>query len=238
MDEFPIIEGKRFWPFRLNDLIDKWSHQVNKKSIDLPDEPKPIADFVIENHTYPMHNGRPDDRHKLEAFHGDQQFNKTVERDFWQYPEETLVFGVGDCEDVSILAVSLIGKVLNASQVYEVLGVVKDADSGRILGGHGWTYARYNGEWHYLEMTRQNAPSKYPTVPDIREPYEYGDWNLVPHVLFNWTKFEELKGGLTSYLDMDFEEKETQEKYEALAEINDDPMKPLEKAGLMAKLRW
>jgi len=39
-------------------------------------------------------------------------------------------------------------------------------------------------------------------------------------------------------LDMDFEEKETREKYEALQEVNEAPMKPIEEAGFLSKLRW
>ena len=38
-------------------------------------------------------------------------------------------------------------------------------------------------------------------------------------------------------MDLDFEQKETREKYEALAELNEARMKPLKKAGILSKLR-
>jgi len=237
MAEFPIIEKKRFWPFRLNSLVNLNSHQVNKWSEETEDDEEIVAGSVIKIVEYPMHHGAPDDTHIWNAYHGDYKRCYRRDKDFWQLASETAYVKVGDCEDSSIVCTALEGKLVNANQTYEVLGMVKDADTGRNIGGHGWNYTRWNGEWHYVETTRDTPPEEYPVVENIREPYVHGDWKLVPYVLFNWKRYEELKGGLTAYMDLDFEQKETRQKYEALAELNEARMKPLEQAGILSKLR-
>jgi len=98
LSKFPVVEGKRFWPFRLNELVDLFSHQVTAyvESIE-PDEPWVAADHIIRDIEYPFWLGRPDDTHVWNAFHGKYRRCYRVDLDFWQKASETLAVRVGDC---------------------------------------------------------------------------------------------------------------------------------------------
>jgi len=97
MSKFPIIKGKRFWPFRLNEICDLHSEPVLAVSRKLPDEPKPVCDWVIREVEYPFHLGRPDDLHTWNAYHGKYKRCYRVDMDFWDTASEVAVTRVGDC---------------------------------------------------------------------------------------------------------------------------------------------
>ena len=147
--------------------------------------------------------------------------------------------------------------------VYEVFGYVRDARTEEILGGHGWAYCRHESfgddEFHYVESTLDAPPEKYPVVEDIRKPFRWGNWELVPEMIWNDKHYEEINLGFTfhssvvahvfrvrrkkyirfnNYLDLRLKEKETRRKYEALSKMWGVGVKPLRKAGLLSKLRW
>jgi len=237
MAEFPTITGKRFWDFELNELVDLDDHQVGKYLETIKDDPKAVADAVINDVQYPFHLGQPDDHHVWNCFHGEYKFCKTVLLDFWQKASETAVMRVGDCEDSSVLYVALAGKLVGAEDVFEVLGLVKDADTGQILGGHGWAVCRWDNKWHLIESTLDVPPEEYPIMEDYRRPYTIGKWVYDPMVLFNWDNCLEIIP-LATYLKLTFKAKETRQKYEAILLAWDRPVKPLVHAGLVSKLRW
>jgi len=95
MPNFPVYHLQRFFPFRLNELIDKDSHTVLEfiKSRNYVDIVKDIIMMI----RYPFKNGEPDDEHFYSAFNDIYHFNKRIKWDYWQKGEETLSILVGDC---------------------------------------------------------------------------------------------------------------------------------------------
>jgi hypothetical protein len=237
MDEFPVIEGKRFWPFALCDLVDLFSYQINEYSLNLPNDPKAVADAVIRDIRYPFHLGQPDDSHLWNSFHGSYKFCKTVHLDFWQKASETAFIKVGDCEDSSILGTALSGKLVGAEEVYEVFGVVVDADTGAILGGHGWYICYWDGKWHLVESTLDTPPKDYPLITHFKEPYTLSTVIYYPMELWNWKHYEELSP-IGEYLNLGFKSKERREKYEAIQKAWGIQTKPLKQARALSALRW
>jgi hypothetical protein len=76
-------------------------------------------------------------------------------RDYWQTPEETLLYRTGDCEDFSILLCSLLRAYgIDAEQVYVALGVDGEED------GHAFLIEDWNhdGEWQRIEP---QAPAQF-----------------------------------------------------------------------------
>lgn len=234
---FPIVEGKRFWDFKLNELIDYQSYQVGEFVEGQP-TPALLADRVIVDCRYPFHLGKPDDTHLFNCYHGDYKWCKRVDIDFWQKASETARLLVGDCEDTSILYTAGARRVgVSSSNVYEVFGVVKD--NGNVLGGHGWSVCRWDDKWHLIESTLDIPPSEYPIVPNINKPFRMGSWVYHPEILFNDEKFSELSAcNLQHYADRKFNEKETRAKYEALAKAWHIQTKPLNTSRFLYKLRW
>ena len=259
MADFPIVVKQRFWPTRLNELLDYDSYQVEEFIQGCPNA-KVLADKIIRVIEYPFHHGQPDDLHVWNAFHG--KWCRRVELDFWQAASETAAMKIGDCEDSSILGVA--GSLLLGKEAYEVFGYVEDVRTGEILGGHGWYYVKDpdgfgDDEFHYVESTLDAPPESYPVVEDIRKPFVSGVWRLVPEIIWNKQVYEpiglsfDLAGRVArflakirktrfievvGYLALDFREKETRRKYEALSRMWGVKTKPLRKAGLLSRLRW
>jgi hypothetical protein len=195
---FPVITGKRFEPFRLNELFDFNRHVVGKFFEDCRTA-KDAADKVIRVIQYPMYMGQPDDQHHWNHFHG--KFDRTITEDYWQTCSETALFGWGDCEDSSVLTVGGIRlKGVSPSNVYEVFGVVRDA-SGSILGGHGWVYAKdpsfETDKYVLVESTLDTPPAKYPevgsTLDDLKKPFRLENIIYDPEVLFNDQVYVEVR---------------------------------------------
>ena len=94
MTEFPVVTKQRFWPTRLNELLDYDSYQVEQFLQGVPNA-KVLADKVIRVIEYPFYHGQPDDTHVWNAFHG--KWCKTITLDFWQKASETAAMKIGDC---------------------------------------------------------------------------------------------------------------------------------------------
>ena len=265
--EFPVVVRQRFWPIRLNELLDYGSYLVKEFVRDTPDA-RALADKVIRTIEYPFHGGQPDDTHIYNAYHG--KWCRTITLDYWQSASETAALKIGDCEDSTILGVA--GSLLLGKEAYVVFGYVEEfrrsPASGEgyweVVGGHAWYYVRDpegfgDNEFHYVESTLDTPPEEYPVVEDIRKPYVSGIWRLVPEIIWNDRVYEPVPVGFDSlgrlarfmarmrrtkvvenvgYLGLRFREKETRAKYVALARMWKIGTKPLRKAGPLSRLRW
>ena len=199
MADFPIVVKQRFWPTRLNELLDYDSYQVEEFIQGCPNA-KVLADKIIRVIEYPFHHGQPDDLHVWNAFHG--KWCRRVELDFWQAASETAAMKIGDCEDSSILGVA--GSLLLGKEAYEVFGYVEEFKRNplnpkegywEVVGGHGWYYVKDpdgfgDDMFHYVESTLDTPPEKYPVVEDIRKPFVSGVWRLVPEIIWNDKTYE------------------------------------------------
>lgn len=200
---FPVVEGTRFERFRLNELFDYQRHVVRELFKNCKTA-RDVAELVIRVMQYPLYMGQPDDKHCLNVFHG--RFCRCITEDYWQTCSETALFGWGDCEDSSVLTVGgmrLLG--VSPENVYEVFGLVRDASSGEVLGGHGWVYARDpsfgTDKFVLVETTLDVPPSRYPEVgsslDDLKRPYRFESVIYEPEQLFNDEVYVELRPLIT-----------------------------------------
>jgi hypothetical protein len=261
MADFPVIEGERFEPFRLNELFDYSRFVVTEFFRDC-NTAKDVADKVIREIQYPFTHGVPDDIHKWNHFHG--KWCRTIYFDYWQTCSETALFKIGDCEDSSILTVGGMRlKGLSPDDVYEVFGKVLDADTNRLLGGHGWVYARDQSfgsdDFVLVESTLDEPPLSYPragsSFSDLLTPKKIGKIIYEPETLFNDIKIYSISNRLIDirlpkgisekelkklYKSMKIKKKamENRAKYEAIAEAWKTDTKPLKfYRSRLAKLR-
>jgi len=219
---FPIVNEQRFFKTALNELVDLDSITVKEyiKGKTLME----IAASIIKDIEYPLRLGQPDDTHIWNAFHG--KWCKTINEDFWQKASETLTVKIGDCEDSSIAFVACARALgLTQLQVYEAFGYV-EATTGNILGGHGWVFSKGipDDEWRLLESTLDEEPVLYPKVANIRQPFPFNNIVYVIEELWNDKRFEEV--GSLDYRKRKKREKETREKYDAIAEAWKTDTKP------------
>jgi hypothetical protein len=261
MTDFPVVEGERFEPFRLNELFDYNRFVVMEFFRDC-NTAKDVADKVIREIQYPFTGGIPDDSHTWNHFHG--KWCRTIYYDYWQMCSETALFKIGDCEDSSVLTVGGMRlKGVSHDSVYEVFGKVLDADTNKILGGHGWVYARDKSfdtdKFVLVESTLDTPPDKYPevcsTLDDLKKPFKYNNIIYEPELLFNdvdiWSVSNRLidirlPEGISEkdlkklYKSMKIKKKvvENRWKYEAIAEAWNIDTKPLKfHRSRLAKLR-
>jgi len=256
---FPIVYHQRFWPIKLNELIDYQSYLVQEFIKDCKD-PKELADKVIKEIEYPFYAGAPDDLHIYNSFHG--RFCRKVESDYWAKASECLAALIGDCEDSTIAFVAGARAMgVKPEDVYVVFGYVRNVRTGEVVGGHAWAviiHESFGAGWRYVESTLDVPPEEYPVVEDIRKPFTWGSWVLIPEILWNDVYYEELGMSISlsssvawflvkmrkkkrvrvGYFELKFKEKETRRKYEALRQMWGCDNKPLKKAGLLSKLRW
>ena len=197
--------------------------------------------------------GMPTDVHRNNWFSGLCCHQITL--DYWQCASETLITlhtnklkgkkGYGDCEDTSVLFVTLM--LENGHEAYECLGLVYRGDE--LLGGHGWAiFKDEEGVWRLYESTLDvppEYPSGYPIVdPDCNE-WKIGDIRYVAWVKFNrreyyeWTDETE-KSMISFYLAISRRMKESRRKYEEIERAWGRTTKALTKArkSLLAKIRW
>ncbi len=201
---FPVYQNQRFFPFKLNELIDKDSHTIWQFSKDR--DYMIIASDILMLVRYPFKNGKPDDEHGYSAFNGIYHYNRKIVDDYWQKGEETISILVGDCEDSSIAFVSCM-RAKNNSGVFEVLGYVTK-ENGEFLGGHGWSVSKLipDNNWRLYESTLDLPPLEYPIVADIRKPFHYNGIIYYPEQLFNDIEYEEVKV-MTKIGNLDLEKK-------------------------------
>ena len=98
--------------------------------------------------------------------------------DFWQMPAETLAEGIGDCEDMTFVGVSVLRNRLSADEVFANIGLWEGY-------GHAWITVLNNGQARVVEPTR---------APQWPLRLEYPDY--VPYVRFNDVSFREIRSGL------------------------------------------
>jgi len=264
---FPVVRSQFFYPIWLNELLDWQSYQVSEY-VRGKSSAREVADSIIRDIEYPLWMGVPDDSHALNCYHGQYKWCRTVSEDFWD--PASMVLGtnkVADCDGSAIaLAACLRAIGVKPEDVYVVFGYVRNASSGEVVGGHAYVFCRDpsfgNGDsFSYLEATLDTPPDRYPPVPDIRKPFTWGNWQLVPEIIWNDKYYEEIppSADLSSsvarfiagmrkigkndivkvgYFHLRFREKETRRKYLALAEAWQLPVKPLKRAGLLSRLRW
>jgi len=213
---FPIIEGTRFEKFRLNELLDYNAYCVIEFFEDCRTA-KDVADKVIRVVQYPFFMGRPDDKHIWNYFHG--KWCRAITDDYWQKASETALTMIGDCEDSSVLAASGMRlKGVPPENVYVAFGVVKDAMTDTILGGHSWVLIKDasfgTDKFVLVESTLDVPPAKYPevgsTFEDLKRPYRWESIIYEPQAFFNDAIFT---GAL---IVSGRRARETKEKYEAI----------------------
>jgi len=116
--------------------------------------------------------------------------------DYWQNPDYTLASGKGDCEDMALLAAS----ILNAKKITAVvvLGTVK-LENG-VEGGHGWVEYYVDGDYYVnsnlmsfkREIEEENKISLYHS-PEIKlisvnnssNAYTISRTKYMPKYIFN-----------------------------------------------------
>lgn len=183
----------------MNELLD-YNRYVVVKFFEDCRTAKDVAEKVIRAIQYPLYMGQPDDKHVWNHFHG--KWCRKIELDYWQACSETALFLIGDCEDSSILTVGGMRlKGVSSENVYEVFGVVRDAQTLEVLGGHGWVYARDpsfgTDKFVLIESTLDQPPQKYPEVgaslEDLKRPYRFENIVYEPEQLFNDEVYIELK---------------------------------------------
>jgi len=228
--KFPLITKQRFWTKCLNELFTRHAYQI-KKFVEGLDTWSVIAK-VIEQIQYPFFLGKPNDSHQFVAFRDKilkWKFRRCVELDFFQTAEETVVIGIGDCEDTSILTVTCLGCLgVKAEHVFVTIGIVKDAETNQPLGGHAWVVFKET-KWYLIETTLDSVPSEYPVVNDITKEFRYKNIIYEPYQLFNWQMFKSIRPFLFGW------NMHSRKKYEALSKVFDRKAGPL---ALLPKLSW
>lgn len=129
-----------------------------------------LANF-IENcrqyavNTVRMAPGDPNiaDWHRMQAYGRWGAVLSYYETDFWNYPSETITQGIGDCDDKSILLVSLLRRRVSSNDVYCTIGKLADL-------GHMWVSVRIRGQWYTIETTVDMPirPESHPYYPYFR----------------------------------------------------------------------
>lgn len=238
---FPIFTSQRFFKFRLSELFDVHSPVVEEYADKL--SIKELADVIIIDISYPFHLGQPDDTHIFNAFHGDQKWCERIDLDYWQKAAETLTIRVGDCEDSSVAFVTCARVLgLKPDEVYEAFGIVKDASTGQILGGHGWAYFKDGDKWRLVESTLDAPPEEYPVCPDPFKPFQLANVIYEPEMLFNDSEYHDITTlKIYSLIGERIlkKRKETPDKWKALSKAHQNYTKPdiAMRKSLLAKLR-
>ena len=224
----PAFYTQRFWSFKLNELLD-FNTKVIGDFIRECDSRRSIADKVIREVEYPFYLGQPDDKHDWNAFHG--KWCRSIKLDFWQKSSETAAQLIGDCEDSAILTAAALRRFgVPSKEVYVVFGLVRDADTQEILGGHGWVVFILNDLFVLGESTLDIPPREYPSIgvfESLSKPFHFETIIYDPE--FFW--IDDQYHYVSSYrparcLELGLKKKETKKKYEKIAEAWNVPTKP------------
>ncbi len=150
--------------------------QVYNQFSNLPEADR-IAElwgWVCVNIDYPFtRRGAATDLHVMQCWEWDNYplvgriFRRTFSsEDYWQTPAETIAWGIGDCEDSSVLLCSLLRRFLPEDKVFVSLGFVGDY-------GHAWVEC----DGQYLETTLDYLPSNPPIITDEGGPRSQAKFN-------------------------------------------------------------
>ena len=156
-----------------------------------------------------MFHDTPNDTHRLSAFIHFSLFpfsffkvTKTAWTEFWQYPAETLIIGIGDCEDTSIL----LGAILENLKYEYYIAIGKVYHDGELLGYHAWVQANIDKPV-LIETTLDKVPSSWIAIDNIGQVFtnvgmiEYEAmllFNKKETIIINEEIFEPMKKGLRS----------------------------------------
>lgn len=102
-------------------------------------------------------------------------------KEFWQFPAETIALRTGDCEDMSILMVSLIRVAgCPAYRIKVAAGLVKTGKNAE-TGGHAYpVYLREDDTWVVLD------PCYYPTRTSIAKRPEHKNMSKYKDIWFTF----------------------------------------------------
>lgn len=113
-------------------------------------------------------------------------------RDPWQYPEETLALGSGDCEDIAFVLTSLLlASGISPYNLRVALGsIVADTGGGQSTRfDHMWVmYKAESGLWHLLEPLHVGAAQDSQTAPGAGTspvPAQVASIEYRPRFVFN-----------------------------------------------------
>ena len=82
--------------------------------------------------------------------------------DFWQFPHETLLHQIGDCEDTTIL----LGRILLEKDIIFRVNLGKVFYGEQFLGWHAWITTRLFGTaWFLIETTLDYVPQDWLKLP-------------------------------------------------------------------------
>jgi hypothetical protein len=241
------VQAKRWVDFRLERLLDLndplWEFHSSLKTRE------DVCNFVILQFGYPLKYGQPTDKHYNNWFGG--LCCHTITQDYWQTATETLrtlrlnqrtgTNGYGDCEDVSCLLVAMF--LAKSWKAYECLGYVLSKE-GQILGGHGFPIIGLaDGSWRLVEATLSQplaSLESYPEADPDGNDLQVGD--LTYHAIAKLNKEEYAEWDedqlMGKYVNLGIKGKETRAKHEAISANWGIKTKPMQKLGLLAKLRW
>lgn len=113
--------------------------------------------------------------------------------DQWQYPDETLALGSGDCEDLAfVLAALMLESGISADCVRVALGSIVRHGRGTDEAAadhidHAWVmYLSETGAWTLIEpMARIGRAQPSPERAAARQDLQHEDLEYVPHFVFN-----------------------------------------------------
>jgi len=239
------VSAKRWLDFKVSQLLDTadpvWETKGKLKNRE------DTVNLVINQIKYPMKYGKPCDTHYNNWFKS--QSCHRISADFWQQASETLRTirlnlkkgqkkGRGDCEDVSCLLVALF--LEQDWRAWECLGRVYRGD--RLLGGHGWPIVEdENGDWRLVEATLSEPkewPEGYPKVDPKSNDWTVDNLRYHATIKFNRTHYYEWEEkAMVEYVEIPFEKKNRQEKFEVIQEAFEAPVSPVQQAGILSKLR-
>lgn len=165
-DSLPIVVRRRFGRQRLDirEFIRPDSLMVRELVAQLPPDPDAHYLWVVRNIAYPW--GDPDvlDRHLFCRFvtpDGSWQVCHESD-DMWAYPAEVLADRIGDCDDTSILLVSMLRHLFGPDQVFATVGYWNGE-------GHVWVVLAAPQGWRLYETTLRGlsgpAPVEWETPP-------------------------------------------------------------------------
>lgn len=120
--------------------------------------------FVVRDIAYPPGSHETQDWHRMVAYRQGifrQPMIRHEAWDFWNYPSETLRDRIGDCDDKSILLVSLLRARTPEIRSYVTVGTLRGA-------GHMWVTILSGSEPVVLETTTDSPP--------LREEAPYEAW--------------------------------------------------------------
>lgn len=123
----------------------------------------------------------------IAAFVSEKIAYKSVRRDYWQFPDETLWVKEGDCEDRALLIASLLlGSGVSGYNVRVALGKLRvSLKSGKCRElDHAWVmYKNEEGRWIILEPLHLHREAKGSFKPETPSGLTHAEY--IPYFVFN-----------------------------------------------------